>query len=463
MSVRPQTPRENRQIVAEPGFGELTRLVELNRRLFRSAKATIPLPQLRDLARAESLTPKDGSPLILSGHQPELYHPGVWVKNFAVMGLAQKLHGHARNLIVDNDLVKSAELRLPVWDRWYPAHVRTQSVPLTSTPAQLTWETATIEDDSHFQAVPERIRQLTQNWGYQPILHRVWPALRGHNLGERFTRARQLIERDFGCEIRDYPVRNLSISQAFRHFANHLRNDHQRFGNAYNRAVQTYRQKYRLRSKSHPVPELAEGELAFWDATDPEIRAKATVATPIEKLRPRALTLTLFARLCLGDFFIHGIGGGKYDEVTDSIIRSYFDMEPPKFQILSGTLRLPLPQFESHPSEVSRLVRLIRDQQWNPQRYLGEVEMQEHRELTQLSPTDRRGRRERSRRFRGWNQLQQSKLIAVREKTSDDLAQAKAEVAANQILQNREYAWVLFPEESLREFLQGVQHRAATG
>ena len=38
-------------------------------------------------------------------------------------------------------------------------------------------------------------------------------------------------------------------------------------------------------------------------------------------LRPRALTLTLFARLCVADFFIHGIGGGKYDEVTDRIIR----------------------------------------------------------------------------------------------------------------------------------------------
>ena len=28
-------------------------------------------------------------------------------------------------------------------------------------------------------------------------------------------------------------------------------------------------------------------------------------------IRPRALTLTLFVRVCLGDFFIHGIGGGK--------------------------------------------------------------------------------------------------------------------------------------------------------
>src|SRR5205823_1112929 len=31
------------------------------------------------------------------------------------------------------------------------------------------------------------------------------------------------------------------------------------------------------------------------------------------KIRTRALTTTLFARLFLGDLFVHGLGGGKYD------------------------------------------------------------------------------------------------------------------------------------------------------
>ena len=35
------------------------------------------------------------------------------------------------------------------------------------------------------------------------------------------------------------------------------------------------------------------------------------------KLRTRALTTTLFARLVLSDMFLHGIGGAKYDQVTD--------------------------------------------------------------------------------------------------------------------------------------------------
>src|SRR6185312_5325259 len=88
------------------------------------------------------------------------------------------------------------------------------------------------------------------------------------------------------------------------------------------------------------------------------------------RIRPRALTLTLFARLCLGDLFIHGIGGGKYDEATDAIIRDYFGIEPPGYQVLSATLHLPLEGFAAAPADRERAERLVRDLHWNPQRHV---------------------------------------------------------------------------------------------
>ena len=65
------------------------------------------------------------------------------------------------------------------------------------------------------------------------------------------------------------------------------------------------------------------------------------------KVRSRALTNTLFARLFLSDLFIHGIGGGKYDELTDDLIRRFYGIEPPEFLILSATRLLPLPALRS--------------------------------------------------------------------------------------------------------------------
>src|SRR5262249_59914982 len=53
------------------------------------------------------------TPLVVTGHQPELFHPGVWVKNFATSALARAHGGLGLNLIVDNDLPKSSAIRVP--------------------------------------------------------------------------------------------------------------------------------------------------------------------------------------------------------------------------------------------------------------------------------------------------------------------------------------------------------------
>ena len=68
------------------------------------------------------------------------------------------------------------------------------------------------------------------------------------------------------------------------------------------------------------------------------------MARPPEwKVRTRALTTTLFARLFLGDLFIHGIGGAKYDELGDEVARGFLGAPPPPFLTLSLTLWLGLP------------------------------------------------------------------------------------------------------------------------
>ncbi len=46
------------------------------------------------------------------------------------------------------------------------------------------------------------------------------------------------------------------------------------------------------------------------------------------RLRTRALLTTMYSRLLLGDLFIHGIGGSKYDELGDEIMRRFLGFEP---------------------------------------------------------------------------------------------------------------------------------------
>ena len=45
--------------------------------------------------------------IFLAGHQPQLFHPGVWFKNFALDRLARRHGAVAVNLVVDSDTIKS--------------------------------------------------------------------------------------------------------------------------------------------------------------------------------------------------------------------------------------------------------------------------------------------------------------------------------------------------------------------
>jgi hypothetical protein len=59
------------------------------------------------------------------------------------------------------------------------------------------------------------------------------------------------------------------------------------------------------------------------------------------RLAPRALTLTMFLRMFIVDQFVHGIGGGQYDQITDRIIAAHFRIAPPRFAVATGTMYLP--------------------------------------------------------------------------------------------------------------------------
>src|SRR5690606_22675475 len=51
--------------------------------------------------------------VLLAGHQPELFHPGVWAKNFALDALAGATFSIGVNILIDGDTLKSPSLRVP--------------------------------------------------------------------------------------------------------------------------------------------------------------------------------------------------------------------------------------------------------------------------------------------------------------------------------------------------------------
>ena len=471
---RYKAPTADRAVLADPVDEALPALVEANRRLLDRADVRVggmPLRELRRLGRREVLSiaavqrtaANPDAPLILAGHQPELSHPGVWVKNFALYALARRVGGTPLNLVVDNDTLKSTTLRFPVLAD-DPAGVRLQPIPFDRFDGEQPYEDRRVHDPECFRTFADRAEPFWKAWGFEPLLPVVWREIvadPADTIGGKFASVRRAWERRWGCDNLELPVSQLARTKAFGRFVRHLVGDWPRFRDAYNRAVGGYRAAHGIANRSHPVPDLGPDEVPFWGPPGPDGRRGRAAVRDLPDpacLRPRALTLTLFARVCVGDFFIHGIGGGKYDEVTDAIIRDYFGINPPAFQVLSATLRLPLPGFPATPAAAAALGRLERDVFWNPHRHLPHGEEQglveRHRELEVTAPADRAGRRQRYRDFRAVGDRLRPRVEGQLAEVRDQLGRAKQEAAANVVLGRRDFAWVLYPEEVLRPFLQ---------
>jgi hypothetical protein len=191
------------------------------------------------------------------------------------------------------------------------------------------------------------------------------------------------------------------------------------------------------------------------------------------RIRSRALITTMWARLALGDMFIHGIGGAKYDQVTDAIIARFFEIEPPAYVTVSGTLHLPVPHCKEAAEKVHRLRDRLRRLEFQPERFLESVsnsdgaQMAEARQLAEekwswiarrVTPENFR---ERFLAIRRLNGRLQCSVESIRDETFRALLRAEQNSRATSILTWREYAFCLFPGEEIQEFFSRLLPKRA--
>jgi hypothetical protein len=380
-------------------------------------------------------------------------------------------------------------------------------IPFDRWTTEIPYEERTVQDENLWKSFPDRVAEATADWPFPSFLARYWDAVnrradRSQLLGERLASGRRSIERVWGCHNLELPVSTLCRTDPFAWFAAHVLAHLPSFHAVYNASVHDYRKQYGIRSRNHPVPDLGvdgdwlEAPLWGWRAGQDlrgrlfsrrcgdviELRAGAMETWPSlpasnsdehliqeylglqkagYKIRSRALTNTLFARLFIGDLFIHGIGGGKYDELTDAIIRGFYRMEPPAYLVLSGTLQLPFASEQATPLEVKQQAKQLRDLYWNPQRHLmaNGKELshftqlaQRKQDLIELTPPEPRDRRQRFIELRHLTTaLRPAVQGQIRDGTSTFHALERS-LTTRAILHRRDYPFCVYPETELREF-----------
>jgi hypothetical protein len=506
-----RAPAEDGAVVAAPPLEAVGRLLAENRvRLRQDGRSLLgrPWPELQRAARRDAVAAarryleRAGEPapaaddvsLLMAGHQPELFHPGVWVKNFALHGLG-RTHGLTPlNLVVDNDAVKTTALRVPARDAVESPHPHAVSVPFDRTDGEAPYEERPVRDAALFGGFADRVMDLLRGWDYTSMLPDFWAEVRRQAartplLGERFAAARRTFERRWGCHNLEVPVSALCATAPFAWFACHLLSELPRFHATHNACVHEHRRRYKIKSRHHPVPDLTTDgdwlEAPFWGWRAgrgrrgrlfarvhgerielraggeewPAVSSRDPAAAWAElerrglKVRSRALTNTLYARLFLCDLFVHGIGGGKYDELTDELVRRFYAFEPPAFLVLTATKLLPLPATPATADDCRRLARELRDAHWNPQRHgAGGDAAARKREWVARQPTDEVGRRERFRALRALNDELRAALGERERQLREELASCVRRVGGNAVLRRRDYPFCLYPEAALRPF-----------
>ena len=525
-------------VTPEPGRGSIEALVD-NNRLLRTAFDTrigdLRLWELVAATRREVLTvaaeytgsyrdvhrPDDvaewiARPIIMGGHQPELFHAGVWLKNSALDAYARQVGGTALNLVVDSDRCTRPAVAVPVGT---PESARAEEVAFDADASEMPWEERPVFDADCFASFGRRASELLAPFEPQPILRKWWPlaverSAACHRLGLALAQARHVLEERFGLQTLELPVSELVRLPTVMVFMGWLLAHARKLHEAYNAALAEYRQAHRVRGRGRPVPDLAvrhdaSGEWLevpwwLWSRDDPRRRRMfANTATPgtlalsdmetlrVElpiapdtspskwvdalsrmeehalRLRPRAVVTTLVSRLLVADVFVHGIGGAAYDQLTDAIVRRLTGCDPPRHAVVSGTLRLDVdrtfPGFAAADpvGQLAQVRRTLRDLEFHPERHLVPMDGQSAavRELIHEKcrwidtvPTAALARR-RCRAIRAANEQLSIAAEPLRRDLLGRVTALEAAIHARNVLRSREYPWCFFPEKTLKSFL----------
>ena len=441
--------------------------------------------------------------IVMAGHQPTLFHAGVWFKNFALDQLGRQLGALPINLVIDNDVAVGSSIRVPTIDR-ETGLAQYTSVPFDASGGGVPHEQSTIREREifdHFDvAVSEQVRPFVADPCVRPLWQHAREALNRCGVaGCALAQARHGLEGDAGLQTLELPLGVLCRGQSFSRFLLAILTELPRFQQCYNDSADYYRSVHGIRSSAHPVPNLAQVDdwfeaplwvygnqsptrrsvwvrlsnqrLVIGDRVEREVVLDVTnedsaadqLADALSnefKLRPRALLTTMYARLVLSDLFLHGIGGGKYDQLGDVITRAFFELDPPEFMVLSATVKLPGQDPANSADAIARVHSELRDTVYSPER-IDEVRSS-HTDLVErkqslLQRIPPRGQK------KAWhdevtriNAELAGGLQDYRAMLRSKLADLQRRAASEAILGSREHPFCIFPLDYLATMFQSI-------
>ena len=300
-----------------------------------------PIDEVSVRFRREMGLPVDG-PIVMTGHQPGYWHPGILVKYLASSELATVAGGVSAHFVVDQDEVDPFAVEVPV--RPIGGALSSRTVRLASElPAGLALasvppvRTLAVDPSIEF-AVPEM----------EARLERIASALASHS-GES-SAAKQAVRANaelLAPVLDDRPTvfaSELHKTTLFNELVEKMIESPSLVVSAYNDAVRSVPEARLTPLAVNDDEEMYE--LPLWSIA-PGTARKRVYHHELESidrssLAPRALLATAMMRLAGCELFVHGTGGAVYDKATERWIGAWLSARLAPSVSVTADVRLPL-------------------------------------------------------------------------------------------------------------------------
>ncbi|MDH4262021.1 MAG: hypothetical protein OEV78_03140 [Spirochaetia bacterium] len=289
---------------------------------------------------------QNDSPIVLCGHQIEFFHPGILSKEVLGSTAALKLNGSCISVILDHDPHDLIFNCPQIYSDQNTDRIRklsfmlnTKSQSRNSLVHKKNWIDFLSQIPGNLEKHYEKttLDQIRDNISILTNDLDTYPQVSDYITNTRLSGLKKL-------NLNLYPLKisEMVNLEGWRKFCDLIIDDLDTFIRAHNTSLDEYRIQHHIKNHAQPVPNLSNNEIPFWIIKNG--KREKTIAENIKEtiLYPRAITLSIFLRLFVSDIFIHGTGGARYDQVTNSIIRKFFNVKPSSFLVKTASLQIPL-------------------------------------------------------------------------------------------------------------------------
>ncbi len=399
-------------------------------------------------------------PVVMAGHQPGFWHPGILAKWVATHALAERVGGEGAWVVVDQSPGAGAQLGYPAargerLTRQSLALGTPDAPPAAQTPSRFIPPTDAAMDS--VGSALDRIAALLDAHAAGPTLARQLHAACVDSVPSHLTLAPC-----FASELHTTP--------AFAELVGEMRSDPRSCARLYNEAA-SQRPDAGVRQLAIAA---AAVELPLWERADAPgpwrtVTSDRLPDLPNDRLVLRGLPMTGLLRWRACDLFIHGTGGGAshaeegYDRVTEQWLAAWLgatDLAPAV--VASATLRLDfgaLARGIPTPEEIARARELAHRATHDPA-LLGDASLGERkRALAAQIAALPRGSDQRAGLFARMQALREEGTRSNPDRLAELQRQAEALAARAEeadIVADRTWPWVFFPRPAIEDLCDRI-------